>query len=72
MLALTVSDALTFQIFYFKKVGQGHGVQFGNDAIQLQISKSTKVIFTFLIFAKIRPVVTTVTHADTHTYTQRN
>ena len=37
--------------FTKQKVGQGHVVQFGNDAIRWKISKSA-IFFTFLIFAK--------------------
>ena len=44
---------------------------FGNDAIRWQISKSTNVIFTWLIFAKIRPVVMAVTYTHTYIHTQR-
>ena len=42
---------------------------FRNDAIRWQISKSTNVIFTFFIFAKVRPVRTIVTDIQTDNYT---
>ena len=56
-LALTVPEILTFQIFEIRKVGQGHGIRFRNDANRSQISKCTKMfpcIFALaLIVSKI-------------------
>ena len=64
-----------------ENVGQGHGGEkrdlqiakikvtkynFRNEAIQWQISKFTNIIFTFVIFAKVRPVRKKVTDIHTH------
>ena len=55
--------------FRKQKVGQGHVVQFGNDAIRWQISKSA-IFFYIFDFAKIRPVVTKVIQRQTCTEKQ--
>ena len=51
-LALTVSDILTFHIFYIQQVGQSHGVQFSqwrHSMADIKISKCRFLNFVFLL-----------------------
>ena len=58
VLALTVSEILTFQIFDLQKGGQDHGVEFSQCGTSMVIFRNLqKPIFTFLILAKMRPIV---------------
>ena len=62
------------KVSIFEEIGQGHEVQFIAEAIRWKMSKMyTTSVFTFVIFAKVRPVRTKVTdrhiHTDKHTHT---
>ena len=52
------------------KVGHGHRVKFPQCRTSMsKIEIYKRHFFTFLIFAKMRPVITNVTYRQTHTHT---
>ena len=61
-------------MFDLQKLCQGHGVNYSQDAIRWQISKSTNVIFYIFYFrySAIGPALTKVAHAHTHAEIQRH
>ena len=70
MPAVTISEIVMFQIFYLQNVGQRHGIQCLQWGHSMANVKIFNVIFwNFLIFAKVWPVWTIVTHTHTHTQT---
>ena len=75
LLALTVFEILTFEIFHLEQVGQGHGVQHWQFAARLQTSKSINLILYMFDFRQDLTCANdsythTRTHAHTHTRTR--
>ena len=54
-----------FEIFDLEKVGKGHLVQISQWTHSIANIKMCKRLFSFVIFAKIRPVRTQVTYIQT-------